>query len=63
MSEWRNEIKATMNAIVYNIPSIQTTFVPQKSFVLLINVLQYCTETIRIVNGITESGCINYSQS
>lgn len=59
MAEWRYEIETTVDAIVYDVSSIQTTFVSQKPFVLLINILQYCTKAVRIVNCVTETRCVD----
>lgn len=63
MTEWRDEIETTMDAIVDNVPAIQTVFVAQEALVLLVDILKDCTETVRIVDGITEAGRINNGES
>lgn len=45
MSERGDEVKTAMNSVINNISSVQTTFIPQKSFKLVIYVLNYCPET------------------
>lgn len=39
MAKRRNEIKTAMYSVVHNIPPVQTTFISQKPFKLVINVL------------------------
>lgn len=63
MTEWWDEIKAAMNSIVDDISAIQSAFIAQKALILIIDVFEYWTKTIGIVNGITETRCINNGQS
>lgn len=47
MTKRRNEVKAAVNTVVYNIAPIQATFITKESFKLIINVLNYCSEAER----------------
>lgn len=48
MAKWRNKIETAMYTIVNNVPSVQSTFIFQESFVLFINVLNDGSETKNI---------------
>lgn len=39
MTSWRNKIKAAVNAVVNNVTPIQPTLISEKSFKLVINIL------------------------
>lgn len=52
-----------MYPVVNDIPSVETTFVSQKTFVLLVNVLENGTKTVAIIDSISESWCIDNRQS
>ena len=43
-----NEIKAAVNSVVDNVPSVQTAFVSQVAFKLVVNVLNYRSETEKL---------------
>lgn len=60
MSERRYEVEATMYAIVHYIATIQSAFVLEKAFVLLIYVFEYGVKTIWIIDGIAKARCIDY---
>lgn len=49
MSKWRNEIEAAMDAVVHNIPPVQTTLVSEEPLKLIINVLNDRLKNINIV--------------
>lgn len=52
-----------MYAIVQNVASIQSALVLEKALVLLINVLQNGAKAVRVVNGITKTGCVHNGET
>lgn len=47
MTKRWNEIEAAMNAVIYDMPSVQTTLIMQISLKLLINVGDYGLKTVK----------------
>lgn len=62
MTKRRYEIETTMNAIVDYVASIQSAFVAQEPFELIVNVLENGIKTVRIIDGIAEAGRIDHGQ-
>lgn len=55
MPKRRNEVKTAVYSIISNVPTIQTTFISQKPFELIIYVLDDCAETIIKVQLLSEN--------
>jgi len=51
VSKRRDKVEAAVNSVVYNITTVETAFIPQKALKLVIDVLNYGTETIEINGG------------
>lgn len=63
MTERRYKIETAMYPVVYYVPPIETALVSEKSLKLVIYVLYYCPEAVRIVDSISITGRIDYGQS
>lgn len=63
MTERRYKVETAVNAIVHNVASVQAALVAQEALVLLIDVLEYGTKAVGVVDGIAESGCVHHRQS
>lgn len=59
MPEGRNEVKAAMDSVVYNVAPVQTTLIVKVSFKLVVNVLDNCFEAV--VWGKEERGILDYA--
>lgn len=57
MPEGRDEVKAAMDPVVYNVAPVQTTLIMKVSFKLVVNVLDNCFEAV--VWGEEERGILN----